>query len=65
MDYTLPELLAMAGHSAPEVPFTVDQAHDAMRFHRECGAYYCPKKKAAFDALIAAGRIVPDSSRSY
>ncbi|WP_306363124.1 hypothetical protein [Nocardia sp. CC227C] len=65
MDYTLSELLAMAAHSEPGTPFTVDQAHEAMRIHRECAVYHCPRKTAAFEALIEAGRIVPDSSRRY
>lgn len=65
MYFTLPELIAMAGHTAPEDPLTVDQAHEIMRLHRDCSAYHCPRKLAAFEALIAAGRIVPDSARRY
>lgn len=65
MVYTLSELLAMAGHSAPEAPFTVDQAHDAMRIHRECTVACCERKMAAFEILVDAGRIVPDSTRRH
>ncbi|MRH86191.1 hypothetical protein GFY24_01705 [Nocardia sp. SYP-A9097] len=65
MDYTLLELIEMAGHAAPTDPLTVDQAHETMRLHRECSAYHCPRKMAAFDVLIEAGRIVPDSGRRY
>lgn len=65
MEFTLPQLIEMAGHAVPEAPLTTDQAHEIMRLHRECAAYYCPRKTAAFEALIAAGRIVPDSSRRY
>jgi hypothetical protein len=65
MHYTLSQLIEMARHSVPATPLTVDQAHEIMRMHRECTAYRYPRKTAAFEALIAAGRIVPDSSRRY
>ncbi|WP_054816067.1 hypothetical protein [Nocardia arizonensis] len=48
-------------HEPPLDPLTVQQAHDVMQSHRGCGADDCPSKGAAFRALVAAGRIVPDS----
>jgi hypothetical protein len=65
MHYTLSQLIEMARHSAPAAPLTVDQAHEIMRMHRECAAYRCPHKTAAFETLITAGRIAPDSPRRY
>ncbi|MBF6097221.1 hypothetical protein IU438_06605 [Nocardia cyriacigeorgica] len=41
---------------------SIDDAHRAMRHHRE---HDCARKRAAFTALVAAGRITPDSSRRY
>ncbi|MEV0296718.1 hypothetical protein [Nocardia sp. NPDC050710] len=48
-------------HLEPAIPFTVEQAHRVMQHHRGCRADACPRKGAAFRALVAAGRIVPDS----
>ena len=45
-------------HAAPEQPFTVAQAHDAMQVHRECSAVDCPRKEAARAVLIEARRMV-------
>ncbi|NEW42816.1 hypothetical protein GV793_28445 [Nocardia cyriacigeorgica] len=44
----------------PLAPLTVDDAHQAMRHHRE---HDCARKRAAFATLVATGRIRPDSSR--
>jgi hypothetical protein len=44
----------------PEHPFTLTQAHRWMQLHRD---HDCPRKHAAFTALVAAGRITPDSAR--
>ena len=44
----------------PDQPFTLIEAHTWMQIHRD---HVCPRKQAAFAALIAAGRIHPDSSR--
>ncbi|MEU6830523.1 hypothetical protein ABZ894_17905 [Nocardia beijingensis] len=52
-----PEAWACA---TPTQPLTVTAAHHAMQLHRE---HDCPRKRAAFAALIAAGRITPDSTR--
>lgn len=50
-------------HEAPEQPLSVPEAHKAMQNHHECRADECPRKAAAREALIAAGRMRPDTSR--
>ncbi|MGW4844889.1 hypothetical protein [Nocardia brasiliensis] len=60
------QLIAMcdeSAHQAPSVPFTVVQAHTVMRYHVACRAKRCPRKGAALDALVAAGRVVPSTSK--
>ncbi|PPJ33641.1 hypothetical protein C5E45_04685 [Nocardia nova] len=44
----------------PDRPFTLTEAHTWMRLHRD---HDCPRKRTAFAALVAAGRIHPDSTR--
>ncbi|MQY17746.1 hypothetical protein [Nocardia macrotermitis] len=46
--------------STPEHPLTIPEAHLAMQLHRE---HSCARKRSAFETLIAAGHIRPDSSR--
>ncbi|BDU02790.1 hypothetical protein [Nocardia sputorum] len=46
----------------PGQSFTLSDAHRAMQLHRD---HDCPRKRAAFAALIAAGRITPDSARRH
>ncbi|MEV4234024.1 MULTISPECIES: hypothetical protein [unclassified Nocardia] len=46
----------------PDQPFTLADAHLAMQLHRD---HDCARKHAAFDALVAAGRIHPDSARRH
>ncbi|WP_227998861.1 hypothetical protein [Nocardia australiensis] len=46
----------------PGRPFTLADAHQAMQLHRD---HDCARKRAAFDALVAAGRIHPDSARRH
>ncbi|WP_280232391.1 hypothetical protein [Nocardia cyriacigeorgica] len=46
----------------PLAPLSLEDAHQAMRHHRE---HDCARKKAAFATLVAAGRMTPDSSRRY
>ncbi len=48
--------------SKPDRALTVAEAHLTMQMHRE---HSCARKRAAFETLIAAGRIKPDSSRPY
>ncbi|MGQ4597071.1 hypothetical protein [Nocardia sp. R6R-6] len=50
-------------HEAPEHPLSVPEAHATMQRHRGCRADGCPRKAAARQALIDAGRMVPDASR--
>lgn len=50
-------------HDAPPLTFTVAEAHQEMQRHRGCSAQSCPRKAAAFSALVESGRIQPDSSR--
>ncbi|MEU8895479.1 hypothetical protein [Nocardia sp. NPDC048505] len=59
------ELLEPAAHSNPAAPLSVDEAHRLMRVHRDCALDSCGSKRTAFRYLVAAGRIVPDSSRRH
>ncbi|WP_330228666.1 hypothetical protein OHA40_21410 [Nocardia sp. NBC_00508] len=52
-------------HEAPDLPFSVPQAHATMQRHRECQVQDCPRKAAARQTLIEAGRMKPDTSREY
>lgn len=52
-------------HEAPDRPLSVKDAHMTMQRHRGCHAQDCPRKDAARQALIAAGRMKPDASREY
>ncbi|WP_067532120.1 hypothetical protein [Nocardia crassostreae] len=65
MTFTLSQLIEMAAHEGPDTPLTTEEAHEIMRLHRECAAYYCPRKTAAFEVLIESGRIVPDAARRH
>ncbi len=46
--------------STPERMLSVAEAHRTMQTHRE---HSCGRKRAAFETLVAAGHIAPDSSR--
>jgi hypothetical protein len=46
----------------PLAPLSLEDAHQAMRYHRE---HDCARKRAAFATLVAARRMTPDSSRRY
>lgn len=50
-------------HEAPEHPLSVPEAHQTMQHHRQCCADQCPRKAAARQVLIDAGRMRPDTSR--
>ncbi|MEU0540067.1 hypothetical protein ABZ319_09365 [Nocardia sp. NPDC005978] len=52
--------LSAWSHSAPEGVLTAAQAHDVMRLHRECQMRGCARKRAAYWALVDAGRVRPD-----
>ncbi|WP_157110222.1 hypothetical protein [Nocardia anaemiae] len=57
--YQLIALCDAGAHMAPMLPFTVAQAHEIMQIHVACRAKQCPRKAAAQQILVAAGRIVP------
>ncbi|PXX65405.1 hypothetical protein DFR70_104469 [Nocardia tenerifensis] len=63
MDKTVLAMLELADHATPAAPLTIDHAHESMQVHRACSTDHCRRKALAFNTLIAAGRIVPDSSR--
>ncbi|MGW4091176.1 hypothetical protein [Nocardia sp. NPDC004750] len=48
--------------TTPTQPLTITTAHRAMQLHRD---HDCARKRAAFAALVAAGRITPDSTRQH
>ncbi|MFC8044084.1 hypothetical protein [Nocardia sp. NPDC057353] len=50
-------------HDAPAETFTADRAHREMQNHRDCLLNECARKAAAFQTLIEAGRVTPDSGR--
>lgn len=50
-------------HDAPDQPFTADEAHREMQVHRSCRLDGCGRKAVAFQTLIDAGRVTPDTSR--
>ncbi|BDT95731.1 hypothetical protein IFM12275_57070 [Nocardia sputorum] len=50
-------------HEAPDTPLSVTEAHLAMQRHRACRTDQCPRKAAARQTLIEAGRMRPDTSR--
>ncbi|RDI48239.1 hypothetical protein [Nocardia mexicana] len=57
--------LEMVGwhHDAPHQPFTVKSAHQVMRQHKRCRREDCARKRAAWQTLVEARRITPDSGR--
>jgi len=52
-------------HEAPDHPLTVAGAHRIMQQHRACDREDCARKSAAYEALVEARRIRPDSGRTY
>jgi hypothetical protein len=51
-------------HEAPEQKLTIPEAHQAMQRHKGCRRDECARKGAAFNTLVAAGKIQPDASRT-
>ncbi|MGW4370788.1 hypothetical protein ACWEKT_34630 [Nocardia takedensis] len=51
-------------HQPPTVPFTIDQAHSVMQFHVTCRASRCPRKAAALETLVEAGRVVLSTTKA-
>lgn len=56
--YQLIALCDASAHQAPMLPFTIAQAHEVMQIHLACRAKRCPRKAAAQQILVYAGRIV-------
>jgi len=65
VEYLYADFGAVTAHSAPSRPWTLERAHRVMQVHSGCSARDCRNKRAAYDALVAAGRLVPDSSRLH
>ncbi|MGW4330539.1 hypothetical protein ACWEKR_32200 [Nocardia sp. NPDC004573] len=61
--YQLIAMTGQAAHQAPLVPFTISQAHAVMRYHIACRAKRCPRKAAALNTLVQAGRVVPSETK--
>lgn len=51
-------------HEAPEEPLTVAEAHLTMQRHCSCQREKCPRKAAAYQTLVEAGRLTPDTGRT-
>jgi hypothetical protein len=51
-------------HEPPDHTPSIVEAHHIMQRHRECLRDECPRKQAAFQALVEAGHIKPDVSRT-
>ncbi|MBF5002412.1 hypothetical protein IRT45_35435 [Nocardia sp. BSTN01] len=47
----------MLSHDAPEQAYSPDVAHIVTQLHGACSLSECGCKAAAFDALVAAGRV--------
>ncbi|GAB2718366.1 hypothetical protein [Nocardia thraciensis] len=47
-------------HEAPDAPLSVEHAHKITQQHRDCTVEGCARKRAAWRALIEAGRATPD-----
>ncbi|MGO4616819.1 hypothetical protein AB4305_19820 [Nocardia sp. 2YAB30] len=66
---TAPGPLTLAGgrwpHETPDQPLSVPEAHWTMQRHRRRQVQSCPRKPAARQALIDAGRMKSDTSREY
>ncbi|WP_153414981.1 hypothetical protein [Nocardia macrotermitis] len=54
-----PILELLAGHSAPEQPLAVPEAHRVMQEHLDCAAASCARKAAALGVLVEAGHLKP------
>ncbi|BCK56751.1 hypothetical protein NWFMUON74_45230 [Nocardia wallacei] len=50
-------------HETPDHPLSVHEAQKIMQRHRGCSTDECPRKAAAWQTLVEAGKIKPDSSR--
>ncbi|MFC3960800.1 hypothetical protein [Nocardia jiangsuensis] len=61
--YHLIAMTRQEAHATPISPLRVEQAHRIMQFHMACRARRCARKAAALNALIAAGRLIPDATK--
>ncbi|WP_024801025.1 hypothetical protein [Nocardia sp. BMG51109] len=52
-------------HEAPPYEPGVAGAHKIMQQHRACDREDCPRKRVAWQVLVEAGHIRPDSTREY
>lgn len=52
-------------HEAPDEPFSVSAARHVMQVHRGCDRFDCARKMAAWNVLVQARIVVPDSGRGY
>ncbi|MBB5916824.1 hypothetical protein BJY24_005736 [Nocardia transvalensis] len=50
-------------HDAPDTPPSVPEAHRDMQRHRLCAREDCPRKRIAYQVLVDAGHLTPDSGR--
>jgi hypothetical protein len=50
-------------HEPPDHPLSVPEAHQTMQQHRDCLREDCLRKNAAYNTLVAAGHIEPDTGR--
>jgi len=46
-------------HSAPDEPYTADEAHEVWQDHRDCERSECAAKATAFQTLVDARKVVP------
>ncbi|WP_345499858.1 hypothetical protein [Nocardia callitridis] len=53
------EILNRECHAAPQVPYTVEQAHRVMQVRIHCDIATCPDKNAAFWTMVDSGRATP------
>ncbi|WP_216902106.1 hypothetical protein [Nocardia alni] len=65
MEYSIADLVAVTSHSAPNRPLSLERAHRVMQVHAGCSTEDCRHKRAAYETLVNAGHLVPDSSRSH
>jgi hypothetical protein len=50
-------------HEKPEQQLSITAAHLDMQRHRSCSREHCARKRAAWQTLVDARRITPDSGR--
>ncbi|MBO0878978.1 MAG: hypothetical protein J2P17_01050 [Mycobacterium sp.] len=48
-------------HDTPTTPPTTERAHRDMQLHVDCLIDECPRKRAAYKALVAAGHLTPET----